>query len=157
MKKHVMMAAMLLLAASCSNESEETVSNQNEQATAPVRVHVSDFAISMEEFAGARGFTRAVQNPADYFTKGTMILAFYDAEGTEVYKTTQVENEGIKDTIVEVLGEIAPATATMIATDPRVNVSNQKVSALLKQLVEVGTVTKVVDKGKSLFSLTVEE
>ena len=70
---------------------------------------------------------------------------------------TQVENEGIKDTIVEVLGEIAPATATMIATDPRVNVSNQKVSALLKQLIEVGTVVKTVDKGKSLFSLAVED
>ena len=71
---------------------------------------------------------------------------------------TQVENEGIKDTILEVLGEVAPATATMIATDPRVNVSNQKVTALLKQLIEVGTVVKVVDKGKSLFSLaTVEE
>lgn len=70
---------------------------------------------------------------------------------------TQVENEGIKDTIVEVLGEIAPATATMIATDPRVNVSNQKVTALLRQLIENGDVVKTVDKGKSLFSLTVEE
>ena len=71
---------------------------------------------------------------------------------------TQVENEGIKDTIVEVLGEIAPATATMIATDPRVNVSNQKVSALLRQLIESGEVVKATDKGKSLFSLaTVEE
>ena len=69
----------------------------------------------------------------------------------------QVENEGIKATILEVLGEVAPATATMIATDPRVNVSNQKVSALLKQLIEVGTVVKTVDKGKSLFSLAVED
>lgn len=77
--------------------------------------------------------------------------------GSKKPTKTQIENEGIKDTIVEVLGEIAPATATMIATDPRVNVSNQKVSALLKQLVEVGTVTKVVDKGKSLFSLTTVE
>ncbi len=71
---------------------------------------------------------------------------------------TQVENEGIKDTILEVLGEVAPATATMIATDPRVNVSNQKVSALLRQLIESGEVVKATDKGKSLFSLaTVEE
>ena len=77
--------------------------------------------------------------------------------GSKKPTKTQVENEGIKDTIVEVLGEIAPATATMIATDPRVNVSNQKVSALLKQLIEVGTVVKTVDKGKSLFSLAVED
>ena len=67
---------------------------------------------------------------------------------------TQVENEGIKDTILEVLGEVAPATATMIATDPRVNVSNQKVTALLTQLIKEGKVEKTVDKGKSLFSVT---
>lgn len=78
--------------------------------------------------------------------------------GSKKPTKTQVENEGIKDTIVEVLGEIAPATATMIATDPRVNVSNQKVSALLRQLIENGDVVKATDKGKSLFSLaTVEE
>ncbi len=70
---------------------------------------------------------------------------------------TQVENENIKNVILEVLGEVAPATATMIATDPRVNVSNQKVSALLRQLIESGEVVKAVDKGKSLFSLAVEE
>lgn len=70
---------------------------------------------------------------------------------------TQVENESIKNTILEVLGEIAPATATMIAIDPRVNVSNQKVTALLRQLIESGDVVKATEKGKSLFSLTVEE
>lgn len=70
---------------------------------------------------------------------------------------TQVENEGIKDTILEVLGEVAPATATMIATDPRVNVSNQKVTALLTQLIKAGEVVKTVDKGKSYFSLPTED
>ena len=70
---------------------------------------------------------------------------------------TQVENEGIKDTIIEVLGEVAPATATMIATDPRVNISNQKVTALLKQLVTDGKVVRTEEKGKALFSVTVED
>lgn len=70
----------------------------------------------------------------------------------------QVENEGIKNTILEVLGEVAPATATMIATDPRVNVTNQKVSALLRQLIDSGEVVRIEEKGKALFSLaTVEE
>jgi hypothetical protein len=68
----------------------------------------------------------------------------------------QVENEGIKATILEVLGEVAPATATMIATDPRVNVSNQKVTALLTQLIKADEVVKTVDKGKSYFSLPTE-
>jgi predicted HTH transcriptional regulator len=70
---------------------------------------------------------------------------------------TQVENEGLKDTILEVLGEIAPATATMIATDPRVNVSNQKVTSLLTQLIKADEVVKTVDKGRSYFSLPTED
>jgi len=65
----------------------------------------------------------------------------------------QVENEGIKETILEVLSEIAPATATMIATDPRVNVSNQKVTSLLTQLRRDGLVKRTEEKGKSYFSL----
>lgn len=69
----------------------------------------------------------------------------------------QVENENIKATILEVLGEVAPATATMIATDPRVNVSNQKVTALLTQLIKADEVVKTVDKGKSYFSLPTED
>ena len=73
--------------------------------------------------------------------------------GSKKPTKTQVENEGIKDTILEVLAEIAPATATMIATDPRVGVSNQKVTALLTQLVKADKVVKTVDKGKSLFSV----
>jgi hypothetical protein len=70
---------------------------------------------------------------------------------------TQVENESIKETILEVLGEVAPATATMIAIDPRVNVSNQKVTALLRQLIKSGDVVKATEKGKSLFSLATED
>lgn len=94
MKKHVMMAAMVLLAASCSNEIEESVNNQNEQATAPVSVRVSDFSISMDEMS-SEGMTRAAQNPADYFKSGgaAMTLAFYDTEGNEIYKTTQLKSE----------------------------------------------------------------
>ena len=66
----------------------------------------------------------------------------------------QVENDSIKDTIVEILEELdSPATATMIATDPRVNVSNQKVSALLKQLKEDGRIVRTEDKGKAYFSV----
>jgi hypothetical protein len=67
---------------------------------------------------------------------------------------TQVENEGVKDTILEVLAELdVPTSATALATDPRINVSNQKVSALLRQLIEVGKVVRIEKKGKALFSV----
>lgn len=67
---------------------------------------------------------------------------------------TQVENEGVKDVILTVLGENdTPISATAIATDPRVNASNQKVSSLLTQLRKDGLVKRTEEKGRAYFSL----
>lgn len=68
----------------------------------------------------------------------------------------QKENEGIMETIVEVLSEVGEAVTVselMKADERMAEYSNQKLSALLKKLVEAGKVTKVVDKKKSYFSL----
>ena len=70
---------------------------------------------------------------------------------------TQIENEGIKDVILEVLAEMGAVSATAIATDPRVGVSNQKVTALLRQLKDEGKVVRTEDKGKALFSVVAED
>ena len=80
---------LLLAATSCSNENEQTVINENE--TAPVTVHVDDFSISMEEIPSGGRITRAAEDPSAYI--GTMVLAFYDVKGTEVYKSTQFKGE----------------------------------------------------------------
>lgn len=69
---------------------------------------------------------------------------------------TQVENEKVKDVILEVLGEMGSASVTMIATDPRVSATNQKVAALLKQLRESGKVNRIEEKGKAIFTLVDE-
>jgi predicted transcriptional regulator len=67
---------------------------------------------------------------------------------------TQVENEGVKEVILTVLGENdSPISATAIATDPRVNASNQKVSSLLTQLRKDGLVKRTEEKGRAYFSL----
>lgn len=68
----------------------------------------------------------------------------------------QKENEGIKETILEVLAGLdEPVTITdFLKADERVTeYSNQKVSALMKQLVDAGKVEKVVDKKKSYFKI----
>ena len=80
---------LLLAATSCSNENEQTVINENE--TAPVTVHVDDFSISMEEIPSGGRITRAAEDPSAYI--GTMVLAFYDVNGTEVYKSTQIKDQ----------------------------------------------------------------
>ena len=68
---------------------------------------------------------------------------------------TQEENVGIKATILEVLATIGSGTVTDIQNGNAElsALSNQKVSALVRQLVESGKVVKTVEKRKSIFSL----
>lgn len=70
---------------------------------------------------------------------------------------TKIENESIKGAIVNALTEIAkPVTITEMQelNTEMANYSNQKLSALLKQLVENDKkVVKTVDKKKSYFTV----
>ena len=69
---------------------------------------------------------------------------------------TQVENEEIKNKIVDVLGTFengATASEVLGADVTFSGMSNQKISALLKQLVDSGVVIKSSDKKKSIFSV----
>lgn len=69
---------------------------------------------------------------------------------------TQVENNSIKDIIVNVLQENAkPMTITEIQTvnEDLKELSNQKISALLKQLVDSDVVERIVDKKKTYFQI----
>ena len=72
---------------------------------------------------------------------------------------TQEQNISIKATILKVLAIIGSGTVTDIqnGNEELSALSNQKVSALVRQLVESGEVVKTVDKKKSIFSLTKSE
>ena len=65
---------------------------------------------------------------------------------------TQKANEGVKEEILAVLSDEA-VTVTEIVKTLDADYTNQKISALLRQLSADGTVEKVVDKRKSLFKL----
>ena len=83
---------MMLLAASCSNESVELSENATaSELFALVKVHVDGFSVSHEEFSGTR--TRAASDVADYDDVNAVTLAFYKGDGTEAYKTTQTKDE----------------------------------------------------------------
>lgn len=72
---------------------------------------------------------------------------------------TQVENEALKETIVKALAEVGkPVTVTeLIATGKfDATITNQKVTALLGQLIKTGEVVKTTDKKKALFEVKVE-
>lgn len=88
MKNSILIAGMVLLAASCSSESDVT-SDIQESSNALVSVHVDNFTIEQEEFAPAGGMTRTSSALADYDGVKAITLAFYS--GTEeVYKATQL-------------------------------------------------------------------
>lgn len=69
---------------------------------------------------------------------------------------TQVENEGIKATIktaMATLGKAATVTEIQGADASLGELSNQRVSALLRQMIATDEVVKSVEGKKSLFSL----
>jgi len=69
---------------------------------------------------------------------------------------TQKANEEIKAVILEELARVAtPMTITELQAESEklAGYSNQKVSALLKQLVDTKAVAKVTDKKKSYFTI----
>ena len=69
---------------------------------------------------------------------------------------TQQENENIMVTIKNELAQIGrPVTITELQgeSEELATYSNQKISALLKKLVDTNQVVKVIDKKKSYFSI----
>lgn len=74
--------------------------------------------------------------------------------GSKKPTKTQEENVSLKEEILSVVTEVG-ATVTEIQSKSATlgGLSNQRVSALLKQLVESGQVVKTVEKKKSFFSL----
>ena len=87
-------------------------------------------------------------------------LALLDKKAQNKKATkTQEQNVGIKATILEVLATIGSGTVTDIqnGNEELSALSNQKVSALVRQLVESGDVVKTTDKKKSIFSLAKSE
>ena len=68
----------------------------------------------------------------------------------------QAENEVLKSKIMDVLATFengATASEVLSADTAFTGMSNQKISALLKQLVDCGDVVKSTDKKKSIFSV----
>lgn len=82
-------------------------------------------------------------------------LALLDRKaGNKKATKTQVENEGFKEEILNVLAtEGATVTEIQAKSEVLGGLSNQRVSALLRQLVNDGKAVKTVNGKKSLFSI----
>lgn len=98
----------------------------------------------------------AINGNATYVAYLENELALLDKKASNKKATkTQEQNVGIKAIILDVLAEIGSGTVTAMqsANAELGALSNQKVSALVRQLVESGEVVKTTDKKVSIFSL----
>lgn len=94
------------------------------------------------------------------YLENELTLLTKKAENKKATKN-QTENAEIKEVILSVLAEMSNggrATDIMnavksIDAEKYATLTNQRVSAILKQMVEEGTVVKTVDKKVSTFSL----
>ena len=106
-----------------------------------------------------------VKANAEYTEELKKIIALLDKKNSKGGQTkTQKENEVVATMLVEELEKInKPITITdlMNSSETIANyrlengnaLSNQKISAIFKQLVENKTLVKVIDKKKSYFSI----
>ena len=93
------------------------------------------------------------------YLENELELLVKKAENKKATKN-QLENESLMVVVADVMVGMEPSTATEILnavkatdTDKYVTLTNQRVSALLKKLVENGTVEKSIEKKVSRFAL----
>ncbi len=94
-----------------------------------------------------------VEQIIDHLTRENELLARKNSSDSKKPTKVQAENEEYKNRILDFLSiqtEGVTATQVMTALDLP---SNQKAAALLRALVNSGSVTKNIEKGKSLFSI----
>ena len=96
----------------------------------------------------------------DFIDNELALLAKKASSAKSKPSKAQAENEGIKTAIIAALNEAEKAltiTAFQTAYPEFAEYSNQKLSALFKQLVDAGAVEKTVVKKKSYFSVAVSD
>lgn len=99
--------------------------------------------------------------PADVAEKvDAMIASFEKKNANRKPSAKQAENEVLKSVIEDALStaDAGMTVSALIKTVPALNgFSNQKVTALLKQMIDAGIVVKTIDKKVALFTLAVTE
>jgi len=114
----------------------------------------------MEKITYVKALNYVIDNfdentPSDVVEKITALRDTYVKKAENKKATArQNENESVKDIILAVLTTEGATVTDIQKRDETLGaMSNQRVSALLRQLVEDGKVVKTTDKKKSFFAL----
>lgn len=105
-------------------------------------------------FKELRGMVADRQDLVDFIDHELELLDRKSSKSAET--KTQIENKSIMETILSELTRIArPITISELQSESDIlkEYSNQKLSALLKKLVDSNQVVKTTDKKKSYFSI----
>ena len=115
-------------------------------------VKALELVLSMEEVKANAELVEKLNKMKDQFEKKNKSAT---KDGKKVLTDEQKKNELIKENILEILGtcENPIQIKELMTMEGMEEYSNQKLSALLKQLVESGKVEKVVEKRISKFKL----
>ena len=106
-----MLAGLSLLLLSCGNHND--VNSDDLESMAQVRVHVSDFSFSQENFPD--GNTRAGTDPISYNNVKAIDVAIFDGD-TKVYAATQLKADATTySTFGEFECQLPSGTYTMVA------------------------------------------
>ena len=115
-------------------------------------VKALELVLSMEEVKANAELVEKLNKMKDQFEKKNKSAT---KDGKKVLTAEQKKNELIKENILEILGtcENPIQIKELMTMEGMEEYSNQKLSALLKQLVESGKVEKTVEKRISKFKL----
>lgn len=113
----------------------------------------------VEMFTEIMNVPGLTQEQKDFLARRIELTNKKNANGANKPTKTQLENEGVKAQLIELLNTIGePATITDIqkSSAEMGALSNQKISALLTQLVKAEKVVRTEVKGKAHFALPSE-
>ena len=115
-------------------------------------VKALELVLSMEEVKANAELVEKLNKMKDQFEKKNKSAT---KDGKKVLTAEQKKNELIKENILEILGncENPIQIKELMTMEGMEEYSNQKLSALLKQLVESGKVEKTIEKRISKFKL----
>ena len=112
----------------------------------------------MEKITNVKALEFVLANanlPKEYAEKIEKMKAQFEKKNSAEKKptATQVANEGIKGVILETLADKSMTITEMQkANSELAELSNQKISALLSQMIKANLVVRVEDKRKAYFS-----
>ena len=111
-----------------------------------------------EKFEMVAKIKEVAENPilAEFIEHELELLAKKNSSENKTLTATQVANEGIKNIILETLSNLktkATITELQKANNTLAELSNQRISALIRQLVADGKVERTEEKRKAYFSI----